>query len=427
MDKLKYNKYIVNILNQYHKLFFCKKRSNNSHKHWNKIIKFKSSNYSKNIFHSAFLKNFFKKTLFIPEKNTINNSKLNTPLLSVSSYKLVFFNGFFCKSLSDNDYGEWKIKIQKKNKIHTSPKFLIKSNFFLHLSESLSEDIICIDLEKNSKVSKPLYLIQISEGKENNKIAIINSRIHVNIKENARGEIIEHFLGNNNYSYCNNVRTTFLLDDHAQINYIKINLDNFNSYHFSNNDILLNKNSKFFNHIFTFGGCIYQNHSNIALKDSNINLLINSLSIPSSKQIIDINTYVDHQSCLCKSRQLHKMILSECSKGKFFGIIKVEKNAIKTDGHMKNDNLLTSKYTQINTKPQLEIYADDVKCSHGATIGYINSKHLFYLRSRGISKTNAKKMIIHAFALEVLKHISNKSVYDILNNLIISFLEKIKI
>ncbi|AFA41241.1 component of SufBCD complex [Wigglesworthia glossinidia endosymbiont of Glossina morsitans morsitans (Yale colony)] len=427
MDKLKYNTHIINFLEQWNKLFLCKKRPKDLCMHWNKIFELRSSYFSKEIWNVVPLKNFFTKKFFIANKNSNFNIELDKILLHKHVYKLVFFNGTLCQHLSDNDFGQWKIKIRKNNYIKISPNYLIKSNFFLHMSESFCENIIHIDLEKNTKPLIPLYLLHINSGGQNNKIAVINSRIHINVQENARGEIIEHFLGNSHYSYLNNICTNFLLESSAHMNYLKINFDNFNSYHIANNNIILNKNTTFYNHLFNLGGYFSQQNTHVCLNHEHSDVSINSLSVPSNKQIIDINTYIDHKSRCCKSRQLHKMILSKSAIGNFHGIIKVEKNAVKTDGHMKNDNLLTSKHSKINTKPELEIYADDVKCSHGSTVGYMNPEHLFYLRSRGISKNHAKKMIMYAFSLEVLKNVSYKSLHKTLNNLIVSFLEQIKI
>jgi Fe-S cluster assembly protein SufD len=131
--------------------------------------------------------------------------------------------------------------------------------------------------------------------------------------------------------------------------------------------------------------------------------------MPVNSEVCDTRTWLAHNKGYCNSRQLHKTIVSDKGRAVFNGLINVAQHAIKTDGQMTNNNLLLGRLSEVDTKPQLEIYADDVKCSHGATIGRIDDEQMFYLRSRGIDEKAAQQMIIYAFAAELTEAISDEA------------------
>ncbi len=131
--------------------------------------------------------------------------------------------------------------------------------------------------------------------------------------------------------------------------------------------------------------------------------------MPVNNEVCDSRTWLDHRVGYCNSRQLHKTIVSDKGRAVFNGLINVAKHAIKTDGQMTNNNLLLGRPAEVDTRPQLEIYADDVKCSHGATIGRIDNEQLFYLRSRGIPHRAAQHMILYAFAAELTEAIGDET------------------
>lgn len=155
-----------------------------------------------------------------------------------------------------------------------------------------------------------------------------------------------------------------------------------------------------------------RHNTSIRLDGENSNLAINSLVMPVDKEVCDTRTWLEHNKGYCNSRQLHKTIVNDKGRAVFNGLINVAQHAIKTDGQMTNNNLLLGKLSEVDTKPQLEIYADDVKCSHGATIGRIDDEQLFYLRSRGINEQAAQQMIIYAFAAELTEAISDETIRE---------------
>ncbi|MGL4214292.1 MAG: SufD family Fe-S cluster assembly protein, partial [Morganella morganii] len=167
---------------------------------------------------------------------------------------------------------------------------------------------------------------------------------------------------------------------------------------------------------FLLGGKLTRHHTSTQLNGEGIVLAMNSLVLPKHGEIADTRTYLEHNKGYCESRQRHKTIVMDNSRAVFNGMIKVAPHALKTDGQMSNNNLLLGRKAEIDTKPQLEIYADDVKCSHGATVGRIDEEQLFYLRTRGIAEKAAKQMIILAFAAELTDAISD----EVLNNVVMA-------
>ncbi|VDZ63786.1 FeS cluster assembly protein sufD [Serratia odorifera] len=163
---------------------------------------------------------------------------------------------------------------------------------------------------------------------------------------------------------------------------------------------------------FLLGAGLTRHNTSAQLNGEGSNLAINSLILPIGKEVCDTRTYLEHNKGFCESRQLHKTVVSDRAKAVFNGMIKVAKHAIKTDGQMTNHNLLLGNVAEVDTKPQLEIYADDVKCSHGATVGRIDQEQIFYLQSRGISRHDAQQMIIFAFAAELTEGIKDDAIRE---------------
>ncbi|MDU4095064.1 MAG: SufD family Fe-S cluster assembly protein, partial [Pantoea sp.] len=152
-----------------------------------------------------------------------------------------------------------------------------------------------------------------------------------------------------------------------------------------------------------------RHNTSAQLNGESSELAINSLVLPTDKEVCDTRTYLEHNKGYCQSRQLHKTIVRDRARAVFNGMIKVAQHALKTDGQMTNNNLLLGRLAEVDTKPQLEIYADDVKCSHGATVGRIDEEQMFYLRARGISEEAAQRMIVYAFAAELTEAIADET------------------
>lgn len=226
-------------------------------------------------------------------------------------------------------------------------------------------------------------------------------RHHLDLAEGAEATVIEHFVSLNDARHFTGARFTINVAANAHLQHIKLAFENPVSHHFAHNDLLLADDATAFSHSFLLGGAVLRHNTSTQLNGENSTLRINSTAMPVKNEVCDTRTRLEHNKGFCNSRQLHKTIVSDKGRAVFNGLINVAQHAIKTDGQMTNNNLLMGKLAEVDTKPQLEIYADDVKCSHGATVGRIDDEQMFYLRSRGINQQDAQQMIIYAFAAEL--------------------------
>ncbi|AKC60524.1 Fe-S cluster assembly protein SufD [Blochmannia endosymbiont of Camponotus (Colobopsis) obliquus] len=415
------------VLEQWYDLF---KKNNNFHSlqksaHWKKIKKIGIPNYTDEKWKNIPLKRFLSHTFVSSINQELSMSQCNDCALNLDAYRLVFINGYYSSLLSNTETGYWKITTnQKNNKILPEP---IQSDFFLHLTELLNNKIIYIFLPNGKRADKPLYLLHINSGNENiNTLTTSHYRHHIEIASSACGKIIEHFVSINQYGSYNGARTSIIVKDNANFSHIKLVHENQASYHFSHNDIHAGYKTKIQSNTFIIlGAGITRHQTSVKLNHKETYLSINSLIFPSNEEINNIITYVEHNEEHCLSQQLHKIIACDNGRGIFDGLIKVAKNAIKSDGWMMNNNLLLDKHAQIISKPQLEIYADDVKCSHGVTIGNINEDQIFYLRTRGISYKKALKMMIYAFIYEIIEITDNTVIAENIIKHIMHILQRI--
>ncbi|OAT21498.1 Fe-S cluster assembly protein SufD [Proteus myxofaciens] len=337
--------------------------------------------------------------------------------LAFDCYRIVMVNGTFSPSESSKDFGPYQVTLLDNQ---SELPEAINGEIFLHLVESLAPQPLLISLKKGTIADKPLYILNITQGNEGSEVNSANYRFHLDIGANTQMQVIEHYISNNNQNrHFTGARLTANIGDNASFKHIKLSFENEISQHFAHNDMMIGRDARVHSYAFLLGGKLSRHHTSSALKGENTELSMNSVVLPKAGEIADTRTWLEHGEANCQSRQLHKSIAMDAGKAVFNGMITVMPNALKTDGQMTNNNLLLGEKAQIDTKPQLEIYADDVKCSHGATVGCIDEEQLFYLRSRGIPLNAARKMIIHAFAAELTESIENsvirKHVLDRIN------------
>jgi len=196
-----------------------------------------------------------------------------------------------------------------------------------------------------------------------------------------------------------------VLGENAVVDHVKVNQESLSAFHVATMQIQLARSSNFTSQSFTFGGGFVRNDVNAVLGGEGIECTLNGLYLAEGRRLVDNHTAIDHAMPHCDSHELYKGILNDRAHGVFNGKILVRQDAQKTDAKQTNKTLLLSDDAQINTKPQLEIFADDVKCTHGATVGQIDSGQLFYLRSRGIPEAEARNMLVYAFANDLIHRI----------------------
>lgn len=276
-------------------------------------------------------------------------------------------------------------------------------NVFTAQNTANFEDCLVIQISRNAVIEEPLHIIYVSTARDFPTISF--PRTLVIAGESSQVTLIETWVTlGEAVTFANSV-TEFILAENANVDHYKVNQTANGSFHISTTQIQQASSSSFCSNSFILSGQIVRNDINAVHAGEGISSTLNGLSLADGIRIIDNHTSIDHATPNCESHELYKYILDDKSKGVFNGKIFVREDAQKTDAKQTNKTLLLSDDAQIDTKPQLEIYADDVKCTHGATIGQLDDKQLFYLRSRGISLEDAKSLLVYAFAGELINKV----------------------
>ena len=286
----------------------------------------------------------------------------------------------------------------------------VEADPFIALNTAMTKDGVFIHVAKNTVIEKSIHIIHISTV---SKDTIINPRNLIVVDENSQAKIIESFetVAATAKTFSNSL-TEIVVDKHAIVDHYKIQDEKELGYLVNTTQVIQQKQSVFSTHTFTLSGSLVRNNLTLVLYDEYIESHLNGLYLTAGNQVVDNHTVVDHRKPNCNSNELYKGIIEGKSTATFNGKIFVRKDAQKTNAFQSNKNILLSQAGTINTKPQLEIYADDVKCSHGSTTGKLDEAKIFYLRARGIGVVNAKKLLMHAFASEVVNTIKIVALRD---------------
>ncbi|ECG8588950.1 Fe-S cluster assembly protein SufD [Salmonella enterica subsp. salamae] len=344
---------------------------------------------------------------FIQRWAAISNTQRDALALSIEAVRLVFVDGRFIPELSDStQHCGFEVSVIDEDQTLAAP---VQPEIFLHLTESLAQRVTYIQVARHQRPVKPLLLMHITQGVEGDELNTAHYRHHLELAEGAEATVIEHYVSLSEAKHFTGARLTMKVAANAQLRHFKLAFENASSYHFAHNDLLLATDASAFSHSFLLGAAVLRHHTSTQLNGANATLRLNSLSMPVKNEVCDTRTWLEHNKGYCNSRQLHKTIVSDKGRAVFNGLINVAPHAMKTDGQMTNNNLLLGKLAEVDTKPQLEIYADDVKCSHGATVGRIDDEQMFYLQSRGIRQQEARHMILYAFAAELTEAIPDSA------------------
>ena len=284
------------------------------------------------------------------------------------------------------------------------------------LNAALATNGYSIIVEENTIIKEPLEILFLTKNKSNN---FIQYRNNIVIKENSTIKIIEK-TKNLNSSLCfTNMVTTIELKNRSNIELNKLQDNNESQITVNHTNINQEKNSYSTTNTLLFGGAFTRNNLNFTQNGEHCESNMNGVVILDDDEFGDNHTFMDHLKANCESNELYKGIYMGRSKGVFNGKIMVQPDAQKINAFQANNNLLLSDDSSINSKPQLEIYADDVKCSHGCTVGQLDEDALFYMNTRGIAKKNAKAILTFAFASDALDKISIPEIYDAAKNLMV--------
>jgi len=323
---------------------------------------------------------------------------------------MVFINGDFSSELSllkDINKG---IRIDSiKDKLKNNDSELLnhlgkyadyRKDIFTSLSTAFTNDGAFIKVDDNIISEKPFYILYLTDA--NNNSIQTQPRNLILAGKNSHFTIIEHFVSTDDSTYFTNTITEVLAEENSIVDHIKIQEESKNAFHIARMEVEQERNSNFSSHLISFGSKIARNEINSKFNNEGGESMFNGLFIIEDDQLFDVHSKIDHAKPHCNSHEHYKGILDDASRGVFNGKIMVRKNAQKTNAFQENNNILLSKEALINTKPQLEIFADDVKCSHGATIGQLDNEAKFYLNSRGIGEEAANIILLHAFASDVV-------------------------
>jgi len=282
------------------------------------------------------------------------------------------------------------------------------ANVFVDLNTAFFEDLVSIDVAARAIVEEPIHVVFVSsvEGP-----TLVSPRLVITAGEQAQISIVEIYVdaSSSGQALANSV-TDVAVGASAIVDHVKFQRQGVESFHMATMFTRLERAATFTSHSLLLGGRITRNEALATLDGEGAECTLNGLYVAAGESLVDTHTTIDHAKAHCPSHEVYRGILTGRGKAVFNGKILVRPDAQKTDAKQTNKALLLTDEAQVNTKPQLEIFADDVKCTHGAAIGQLDEDALFYLRARGISPIDARNMLIHAFAGQVLDGLGSEDI-----------------
>ena len=343
----------------------------------------------------------------------------------LDAYLLVFVNGKYNKAFSSEGELSNKIIVQsissglQEDGLTKATAFGYLSKWaskekdaFIVLNTAFAQNGIFIYVPDGVVMDRPVHILNIAFTKD--EPAVISPQKIIVVGENSKLTVIEtyHHLNNPQQTYFTNTVTQLVLKRNTVVDHYRIQDEGENAFFINNTTVEQMRESTYSSYVIDLGGKLVRNNLSSILKDSGTTTNFYGIYVGMDKQHIDNQTFIDHAYPNCTSNELYKGILTDSAKGVFNGKIMVRPDAQKTNAFQKNHSLVLSKAASMNSKPQLEIFADDVKCSHGATIGQLNEEALYYMRSRGLSKKEAISILKQAFLTEITELIKIKPVRE---------------
>lgn len=345
--------------------------------------------------------------------------------------RLVFVNGFFSTILSLQKPIPGGVRVESLANALAHDSALIEKhlgkltptagNPFAALNQAFFTDGAFIFIPQGVAIAEPIQLIYISSTKQAGET--IHPRNLIIAEANSKATIVESYVNAGSAVYFTNAVTEIVAGDNAAIEYLKLQDEAADAFHIATITGEFGRASNVNVHSFALGAKLSRNNIRTKLAGEGLECILNGLYLTKGEQLADHHMIVEHAQQHCASHEYFNGILDGKSKGVFHGRIYVHPIAQKTDAKQTNKNLLLSDDATADTKPQLEIYADDVKCTHGATIGQLNDESIFYLRARGIPEKTARRMLIHAFAGEIVERVKCMPVREEMDKIVWDRLE----
>jgi len=327
------------------------------------------------------------------------------------AHLMVYVNGHFCKELSTIHDLPKGVKLGslienlsngplKKHFSHILP---FEGHPFVALNYAYFTDGVFLHVPEGQKLEKPLHVVFLSDNSGQPTQSHIRNLILM--EKGAKAQMVEHYWGNNLKPYLTNAVTKVSLKQSASLDHTKIQQESDLAFHIGVLAAHQEADSHLNSRVFSLGGALGRSETVVTLSEIKASCVLDGLSLSRGKEHMDLRTFVDHLSPNCESRQTYKLVADGESTGIFSGKVLVRENAQKTDARQVNRNLELSPKAKVYSKPQLMIYADDVKCSHGSATGQLNEEAIFYFQARGIGKEEARRILINAFAWEMVEKV----------------------
>ena len=279
-----------------------------------------------------------------------------------------------------------------------------QSRAFVALNTALAADGAYLYIPDGTVVEEPVEILFVSAG-DSGSVEMASARVLIVAGERSQVRIVETYAALRNGTYFTNGVTEVFAGEGAIVDHYKIQQESLDAYHVATMHVNAQRGATVSSHSFSLGGKLVRNDANAVLDGEGAEVTLNGLYLADGERLVDNHTAIDHAKAHCPSHEIYKGILGGRARAIFNGKIIVRQDAQKTDAKQTNRALLLSDEASINTKPQLEIFADDVKCTHGAAIGQLDEDAIFYLRARGLTYFEARDLLIHAFAGEIIDRV----------------------
>lgn len=325
--------------------------------------------------------------------------------------QLVFLDGRYADALSRRNVVEGGVRITTLESAMNASSQLLEAHLgnyadtegqpFSALNTAFMTDGAVIHVRNRGAGRHPVHLVFVATTED----VVSHPRVLVVAEAASETTVIESYVSLTDGCYLTNALTEVVLMEDARVDHYKLQEESQKAFHVATLQVRQERDTRFASHSISFGGQLVRNDINVLLDAEGAGCLLNGLFMARGRQHMDYHTRIDHAKPRGTSQETYKGILDGRARGVFNGKVKVHPDAQQSDAHQSNNNLLLSRDAEVDTKPELEIYADDVKCSHGATVGQLDEESLYYLRSRGIGESQARGLLTYGFARDILERV----------------------
>jgi Fe-S cluster assembly protein SufD len=346
---------------------------------------------------------------------TVTEAELSGYLYSDAAVRIVIVNGHFNPALSRTPglaagvrAGSLAAAVTEHTEVvqrYLGQLAEFGNRAFTALNTALAADGAYVYIPDGVVVEQPIHVLFVTTASASAGPTMSNARALIVAGERSQARIVETYVGPRGATYFTNAVTEVVAGEHSVIDHYKVQQESLDAYHVASMHVHAARSANFSSHSFSLGGKLVRNDASTLLDGEGAECTLNGLYLADGERLVDNHTAIDHAKAHCPSHEIYKGILGGRARAIFNGKIIVRQDAQKTDAKQTNRALLLSDEATINTKPQLEIFADDVKCTHGAAIGQLDEDAIFYLRARGLTYFEARDMLIHAFAGDILDRV----------------------